>query len=358
MNVFRHYHAAVLGAIERLARDGALPAGLDVGPVTVEPPREPSHGDIATNAALVLAKQAGMKPRAIADLLAQILAEELSVAAAEVAGPGFINLRLADDFWRARLDDILDAGLDYGSSELGAGRKVNVEYVSVNPTGPLHVGHGRGAVFGDALATLLEKAGYRVTREFYINDAGAQIDALARSLYWRYREALGAAAGEMPEGFYPGDYLAEVARDIVARDGGKWRAAPEGEWLEPFRRRAVDAMMAEIRAALAELGVHQEVFTSELALQQAGRVEHAVETLRARDLIYTGQLEPPKGKRVDDWEPRPQLLFRSTAFGDDVDRPLQKSDGTWTYFASDIANHFDKFERGFATMINVWGDLP
>ena len=355
MNVFRHFERTVVGALHRLARDGALPAGLALDRVAVEPPRAASHGDVATNAALVLAKQAAMTPRAIAELLAPVLADDPSVSAAEIAGPGFINLRLADDYWRARLAEILLAGVAYGNSEIGAGEKVNVEFVSVNPTGPLHVGHGRGAVFGDALATLLSKAGYAVTREYYINDAGAQIDTLARSLHWRYREALGEQLGDMPDGLYPGDYLIEVADKLVARDGEKWRGAPEAEWLEPLRRLAVDRMMAEIRDVLDRLGVRHGVFTSELALQRAGRVDQVVENLQARDLIYTGQLEPPKGKRPDDWEPRPQLLFRATAFDDDVDRPLKKSDDTWTYFAADIANHLDKFQRGFATMIDVWG---
>ncbi len=355
MNVFRHFERTVVGALHRLARDGALPAGLALDRVAVEPPRAASHGDVATNAALVLAKQAAMTPRAIAELLAPVLADDPSVSAAEIAGPGFINLRLADDYWRARLAEILLAGVAYGNSEIGAGEKVNVEFVSVNPTGPLHVGHGRGAVFGDALATLLSKAGYAVTREYYINDAGAQIDTLARSLHWRYREALGEQLGERPAGLYPGDYLIEVADKLVARDGERWRGVPEAEWLEPLRRLAVDHMMAEIRDVLDRLGVCHDVFTSELALQRAGRVDQVVENLQARDLIYTGQLEPPKGKRPDDWEPRPQLLFRATAFDDDVDRPLKKSDDTWTYFAADIANHLDKFQRGFATMIDVWG---
>ncbi len=355
MNVFRHFERTVIGALHRLARDGALPAGLALDRVAVEPPRAASHGDVATNAALVLAKQAAMTPRAIAELLAPVLADDPSVSAAEIAGPGFINLRLADDYWRARLAEILLAGVAYGNSEIGAGEKVNVEFVSVNPTGPLHVGHGRGAVFGDALATLLSKAGYAVTREYYINDAGAQIDTLARSLHWRYREALGEQLGDRPVGLYPGDYLIEVADKLVARDGEKWRGVPEAEWLEPLRRLAVDHMMAEIRDVLDRLGVCHDVFTSELALQRAGRVDQVVENLQARDLIYTGQLEPPKGKRPDDWEPRPQLLFRATAFDDDVDRPLKKSDDTWTYFAADIANHLDKFQRGFATMIDVWG---
>jgi arginyl-tRNA synthetase len=304
---------------------------------------------------MVLAAQLGKNPRQIGEEIAGALAELPEVVAAEVAGPGFMNLRLADDFWRARLLDVLAAGRRYGASDLGAGQKVNVEYVSTNPTGPLHVGHGRGAVFGDALAALLAKAGYQVTREYYINDAGAQVDNLARSAHLRYRQALGEEIGDIPEGLYPGDYLEPVGRALAERDGERWLDKPESEWLAPLREFAIEAMMALIRADLEALGCHQEVFTSERALHDSGRVERALETLEAKGLIYTGVLEPPKGKPPEDWEPRPQVLFRASQFGDDIDRPLKKSDGSWTYFAGDIAYHLDKFERGFPIMIDVWG---
>ncbi len=355
MNLFTHFGAAVDGAVANLSAAGRLPAGLDLSRVAVEPPREASHGDVTTNAALVLAKPSGIKPRDLADLLAEALGAHEDVEVAEVAGPGFVNLRIANGFWRHRLTDILRAGVAYGDSTGGGGAKVNVEFVSTNPTGPLHVGHGRGAVVGDALAALLEKAGYDVTREYYVNDAGAQVDALARSVHLRYREALGEAMGEIPEGLYPGDYLVPVGQALAERDGDRWRDADEAAWMAPVRAFAVDAMMALIRRDLAALGVEFDVFSSELALVDGGQVDAALADLEAKGLIYTGTLEPPKGKLPEDWEPRPQVLFRSTDFGDDVDRPLKKSDGAWTYFAPDIAYHRDKFARGFAIMIDVWG---
>jgi arginyl-tRNA synthetase len=321
----------------------------------VEPPREAGHGDLATNAAMILAKPAGAQPKALAEKMAKRLALHPDVTGAEVAGPGFINIKLKDDIWRAELAGVLMAGPAYGDSDLGAGKPVNVEYVSVNPTGPLHVGHARGSVYGDALANLLAKAGFTVTREYYINDAGAQVDALARSVHLRYREALGEAVGPMPEGLYPGEYLKPVGEALAKRDGKKFLGKPESDWLAPLRLHAVDAMMALIRGDLAALGVRHEVFTSEFSLVEAGAVDAALKSLTDRGLIYTGTLEPPKGKKIEDWEPRPQLLFRATQFGDDTDRPLKKSDGSWTYFASDIAYHFDKVRRGFADMIDVWG---
>ena len=277
------------------------------------------------------------------------------MAAIDIAGPGFINVRFADGVWSRVLSAMLDAGEDYGRGTIGAGRPVNVEYVSANPTGPMHVGHSRGAVFGDALAALLERVGYDVTREYYINDAGAQVDVLARSTYLRYREALGEEIGAIPEGLYPGDYLKAVGEALATRDGEKWRDAGESDWLPICREIALDSMMAVIRQDLAALGVRMDVFSSERALVAAGRVDTVLETLEARELVYTGVLEPPKGKLPDDWEARPQTLFRSTEFGDDVDRPLRKSDDSYTYFASDIAYHLDKFERGFADQIDVWG---
>jgi arginyl-tRNA synthetase len=355
MNPFSHFRTIIVAEIEALARDGLLPLGLALDRVTVEPPRDPTHGDLSTNAAMVLSKPAGLAPRRFAELLVARLADQEDVVGAEIAGPGFINLRLADRFWQARLLDILEAGATYGDSRMGAGGRVNVEFVSANPTGPMHVGHGRGAVFGDALAALLEKAGFAVTREYYINDAGAQVDVLARSAHLRYREALGEDIGEIPEGFYPGDYLKEAGRALAARDGDRWRDVSESEWLAPVREFAIAEMLAMIRADLAVLGVEHDVFSSERSVVQSGGIERALDALDGQGLIYVGTLEPPKGKLPDDWEARPQTLFRSTRFGDDVDRPLKKSDGSWTYFAADIAYHFDKFRRGYADMIDVWG---
>jgi arginyl-tRNA synthetase len=354
MNLFEHFRGAIAEQLATLGRDGKLPAGLDASAIAIEPPRDPSHGDIATNAALVLAKPAKLAPRAIAEPLAQALKGVKDVVEVGVAGPGFINLRLSDDFWRARLKDILTAGADYGTSRLGNGEKVMVEYVSANPTGPMHVGHCRGAVVGDALAALLEKAGFSVTREYYINDAGGQVLELARSAHWRYREALGDSLGAMPEGLYPGDYLKPVGEALAKEYGPRYCNADESEWLMPFRDAAVEAMMRLIRDDLAALGIRFDVFFSEQSLH-AGKIAEARAWLAARDLIYTGVLEPPKGMLPEDWEPRPQTLFRATQFGDDVDRPLQKSDGTWTYFAADIAYHRDKLQRGFNNLVEVWG---
>ncbi len=355
MNLFKLFRDDIIAALERLSTQGKLPAGLDTSKITAEPPRDAAHGDISTNAAMVLAKAAGMKPRDIAALLAAELTALPAVTSAEVAGPGFLNLRLSDGFWYGQLADVLGSGVAYGDSDLGRGARVNVEYVSANPTGPMHVGHGRGAVTGDALASLLAKVGFEVCREYYINDAGAQVDVLARSAHLRYREALGEEIGTIPEGFYPGEYLIPLGQAIAAADGPKWRDLPEAEWLGHFRRTTIDAMMELIRGDLDALGVRHDVFTSERALVEAGGVDRALAFLEGKGLIYQGVLEPPKGKLPDDWEPRPQTLFRATAFGDDVDRPLKKSDGSWTYFASDIAYHLDKFRRGYGQMIDVWG---
>lgn len=354
MNLFEHFHGQFATLIGDLMDAGDLPQGLDTSRITVEPPRDPSHGDITTNAAMVLAKPAQMKPRDIAVLLAARAEDLDGVEAVEIAGPGFLNMRLGMDFWHARLRDILDAGPAYGDGTVGAGQKVNVEYVSANPTGPMHVGHGRGAVFGDALAALLEKAGYDVTREYYVNDAGAQVDVLARSAYLRYLEALGEQI-TIPEGLYPGEYLKGVGAALAERDGDTWRGKDEAEWLSAFRDFAIDAMLDMIRADLAALGVTHKVFTSERSLVEAGKVGEALDFLKDHELVYRGVLEPPKGKLPDDWEEREQLLFKATAFGDDVDRPVQKSDGSWTYFATDMAYHLDKYRRGFADMIDVWG---
>ncbi|SDE17695.1 arginine--tRNA ligase [Limimaricola pyoseonensis] len=353
MNLFTDIRALVLDTLDAMTRDGALPEGLDTAAVTVEPPRDPAHGDMATNAAMVLAKPAKSKPRDIAEDLAARLGEDDRVATAEVAGPGFINIRLAPQLWqgivRAALRDA-----DYGRSQMGAGEKVNVEYVSANPTGPMHVGHARGAVFGDALARLLDYAGHDVTKEYYVNDGGAQVDVLARSSFERYREACGLTP-EIGEGLYPGDYLVPVGEALKARWGESRLDAPESEWLEEAREVATAEMMEMIRADLAALGVTMDVFFSEKSLYGTGRIESAIESLRDKGLIYRGTLEPPKGKTPEDWEPREQTLFRSTAHGDDVDRPIMKSDGAWTYFAPDIAYHYDKIERGFTQLIDVFG---
>ncbi len=355
MNVFRHFRDCVCDAVAALSDAGTLPDGLSTDRITVEAPRDPSHGDLSTNAAMILAKPAGMKPRDLAALLLTELAKLPQVTEAGIAGPGFINLRLADDFWRERLRDVLLAGKAYGDSEMGRRAKVNVEYVSANPTGPLHIAHARGAVIGDALAGLLAKAGYDVTKEYYVNDAGAQVDTLARSAFLRYREALGEDIGEIPPGMYPGDYLKAVGQALAERDGPKWRDAHEEDWLPEIRSFAIERMMDLIREDLHALGVDQDVFTSERALVEAGAVEQAVAVLRERGLVYEGILEPPKGKPVDDWEPVELTLFRSTDFGDDVDRPIKKSDGSWTYLAGDMANHYDKYRRGFNAQINIWG---
>ena len=355
MNIFNTYRDHIQKVIEVLSASGKLPAGLDTVRITVEPPRDPSHGDIATNAAMVLAKPAGMKPRDIAEMVAGELRSIDGVDSAEIAGPGFINLRLGATVWHDCLAAALRAGGSYGDSECGGGKKVNVEYVSANPTGPLHIGHARGTVFGDVLAALLAKAGFDVTREYYVNDAGAQVDALARSVHLRYREALGEDIGEIPDGLYPGEYLIAVGEAVAERDGERWLAVPESEWLAPIRAFTIESMMNLVRDDLAALGVHQEVFTSERSLVEAGMVDEALEVLDARGLLYTGVLEPPKGKKPDDWEPRPQTLFRATEFGDDIDRALKKTDGSWTYFTPDIAYHLDKFRRGFTEMIDVWG---
>lgn len=355
MNVFNQFREKIQAALQDLAVRQGWPEGLPFDRVTVEPPRDPSHGDIATNAAMLLAKPVGSNPRAIAGPLAETLAALPEVETAEVAGPGFINLRIAPDVWRAEVAAILEIGAAYGNSTLGAGRRVNVEYVSANPTGPLHAAHARGAVFGDALAALLEKAGHAVTREYYINDAGAQVDVLARSAYLRYREALGEDIGGIPEGQYPGEYLKDVGRTIAESEGDRWAGRPESEWLDLFRARAIELMVADIKRDLLDMGIRFDTFSSERALVEAGAVQRAFDTLEERGLVYTGVLEPPKGKVPEDWEPRPQLLFKASEFGDDVDRPLKKSDGSWTYFANDIAYHLDKFLRGTPELIDVLG---
>jgi arginyl-tRNA synthetase len=356
MNVFHLFTEHVRNAVERLAQAGALPAGLDLSRIVVEPPREASHGDLATNAAMALAKDAGLKPRDLAAKIAAELDKLPEVTKTEIAGPGFINLTLDPAVWRAALADAIRAGTDYGRGDIGAGRPVNVEYVSANPTGPMHVGHCRGAVFGDALANLLAFAGFAVTREYYINDAGAQVDALARSAFLRYREALGEAIGPIPEGLYPGDYLKPVGQALAAEYGDKLKSKPEHEWLPVARTKAISMMMAMIRDDLNALNVEHGVFYSERSLIEGqDQVGATIEWLRAKGYVYKGRLPPPKGAPVEDYEDREQTLFRATSFGDDVDRPLKKSDGSYTYFASDIAYHKSKFDRGFRDMIDVWG---
>ncbi|HYI91522.1 MAG TPA: arginine--tRNA ligase [Beijerinckiaceae bacterium] len=357
MNIFALFERRVSDALSRLMEAGSLPQGLDVGRVVVEPPRDPSHGDLATNAAMVLAKEARTNPRALAELIAGDLGGDPRVDKVEIAGPGFINLTLKESVFHDVLRAILADGDGFGRSGQGAGAPVNVEYVSANPTGPMHVGHGRGAVFGDSLANLLAFAGYEVTREYYINDAGAQVDVLARSAYLRYREALGENIGAIPDGLYPGDYLKPVGAALAAEYRESLLNFPEERWLPVVRAAAIDAMMEMIRDDLARLDIRHDVFFSErsLSVGERDQIRATIEDLRARDLVYEGRLPPPKGQLPDDWEDREQTLFRATAFGDDVDRPLLKSDGSYTYFAADIAYHRSKYLRGFADMIDVWG---
>jgi arginyl-tRNA synthetase len=356
-NIFAAVLEKVRAANDALVAEGVLPSGIDQSRIVVEPPRESAHGDMATNAAMVLAKDAGAKPRALAEAIAAKLRGDDVVAKAEVAGPGFINLTLKPAAWIDALRAILAAGANYGRADVGRGTATNVEYVSANPTGPMHVGHGRGAVFGDALANLLAYTGFKVTREYYVNDAGAQVDALARSAFLRYREALGEDIGAMPEGLYPGDYLKPVGTALAAQYGATLKDEPEAEWLPLVRNRAIDMMTAQIRDDLASLNVVHDVFFSERSLIEGARdqVGETIAALRRAGYVYEGRLPPPKGAPVEDWEDREQTLFRATDFGDDVDRPLMKSDGSYTYFASDIAYHKDKVDRGFRSMIDVWG---
>jgi arginyl-tRNA synthetase len=354
MTLYSRFAGHLNAALDALVAAGTLPGGLDRANVTVEPPRDTAHGDLATNAAMVLAKPAGTNPRALAAALVAELEKLDEVASVSVAGPGFINMTLAGDSWRGELAAIAAAGDDYGRSRRGEGRVVNIEYVSANPTGPMHMGHCRGAVVGDSLADLLAFTGYRVVREYYVNDAGGQVDVLARSAHLRYREALGEDVGAIPEGLYPGDYLVPVGEALAAEFGDRYAAAPEAEWLAPFRTRAVAAMMALIKADLALLGITHEVFASEAELQAAGKPAAAEAELRGRDLVYDGVLDPPKGETPEDWEPTVLPLFRSTAFGDDQDRPIRKSNGQWTYFGADLAYHFQK-AQGADELIDIWG---
>jgi arginyl-tRNA synthetase len=357
INIFAEMLERVRVTSDALIAAGVLPPGIDQSRVTMEPPRDAGHGDMSTNAAMVLAKDAGRKPRELAEAIAERLRADALVAKAEVAGPGFVNITLRPAAWADTLCAAVRSGLGYGKIDIGNGAPVNVEYVSANPTGPMHVGHCRGAVFGDALANLLAFTGFEVTREYYINDAGAQVDVLARSAFLRYREALGEKIGAIPEGLYPGDYLKPVGEAIAAEFGDALAKQSETSWLPIARDKAVAMMMQTIRDDLAALDVKPDVFFSERSLLISGedRVGATIEFLRQRGDVYEGRLPPPKGAPAEDWEDREQTLFRSTAFGDDVDRPLKKSDGSYTYFASDIAYHRSKLERGFRVLIDVWG---
>jgi arginyl-tRNA synthetase len=357
MDVFVGFHGHVLAAVQQLKHDGVVPDDASVEGITLTAPKDPTHGDLATNAAMVLAKPAGVSPRALAERIVPMLASDPGIDKVEIAGPGFINLTLARAFWPSVLRMVLEQGDAYGRSAMGRGQAVNVEYVSANPTGPMHVGHCRGAVFGDALATLLAFAGFDVTREYYVNDAGAQVDVLARSAFLRYREALGEDIGDIPEGLYPGDYLKPVGESLASNHGRDLLDMPEAEWLPLVRATALKAMLRMIENDLASLGIRHDVFFSERSLMDGTHDEVAatIADLETKGLIYKGSLPPPKGKVDEEWEDREQLLFRATEFGDDQDRPLIKSDGTYTYFAADIAYHRDKFRRGFKSMIDVWG---
>ena len=354
LSLYAQYAALLDGVLDDLCADGVLPAEPDRANVTVEPPRDPSHGDLATNAAMVLAKTAGTNPRALAEAIKPKLEALPPVISVDIAGPGFINLRLSPDAWRDELRTILHEGEQYGLSKVGANERVNVEFVSANPTGPLHMGHCRGAVVGDSLARLLEAAGFRVTKEYYVNDAGAQVDTLARSVHLRYREALGEDIGEIAEGMYPGDYLKPVGATLAVEYGDRFVGAPESAWLQLFRRRSVAAMLDLIRHDLSLLGVHHDLFASEQEVQESGAVDRALTVLDEKGLVYRGTLPPPRGKRIEDWEPKELLLFRSTEFGDDQDRPIKKSDGSWTYFAADTAYHLQKLEKS-RELVNIWG---
>jgi arginyl-tRNA synthetase len=355
LNLYTEFAAKLDAVLDALVKAGALPADISRANVAVEPPRDPAHGDLAINAAMVLAKQAKTNPRALAEKITELLGSDADIDAAEIAGPGFINLRLARSVWEKELARIAEQGADYGRSSIGNGTRVNVEYVSANPTGPMHMGHCRGAVVGDALAGLLEFVGHDVTREYYINDAGGQVDVLARSAHHRYLEALGHDVGDLAEGLYPGDYLVPVGAGLAEEFGARYAGADETEWLAPFRQASVAAMMELIKADLALLGIHHDVFASEAQLQAAGKPEEAEAWLRARDLVYDGVLEAPKGKAPpEDWEPVELPLFRSTQFGDDQDRPIKKSDGKWTYFGADLAYHFQKADAADA-LIDIWG---
>lgn len=356
MNIFTHFHQQIIAILENIKAQKDLPESTDFSRVVIESPKDPSHGDLSTNAAMVLAKTAGLNPRALAEKISAQLSIINHVTKVDIAGPGFINFTLSREFWVEQLSDMLQHCQTYGATNVGQGELLNIEFVSANPTGPLHTGHSRGAVLGDAIASLLQKVGYKVTREYYINDAGGQTEILARSAYLRYLQACGHTVEEAKfEGLYPGDYLVKIGQLLKDKYADKYLNAPEAEWMDLFRQVTIEQMMISIKDDLLALGVEMDVFTSERALVEAGGVSRAVEFLQQQGDIYTGVLEKPKGHDIDDWEPRPQLLFRATKYGDDVDRPLQKNDGSWTYFAGDIAYHYDKYQRGFHKMIDVLG---
>jgi len=355
MNIFQHFETEFTRMLTDLSAQGVVPDTLDASRVVFELPRDHAHGDIATNAAMILAKPAQKSPRDLATLLAAEFQKIENVTAVDIAGPGFINIRVNPILWAQQIQDIIDAGLDYGRNKIGAGAMVNVEFVSANPTGPLHAAHARGAVIGDALAGLMEFCGWNVTREYYINDAGGQVDVLARSTYLRYCEALGRDIGEIPAGLYPGEYLKDVGAALAADSGERYLDKPEADWLDDVRRFAIDSIMTMIKQDLLALGIHMNVFSSERNLVASGAVQHAIDRLQAAGHLYQGILAPPKGKEPEDWEPREQLLFKASAFGDDTDRPLQKSDGSWTYFAADVAYHLNKLERTKGQLINIFG---
>jgi len=354
-NIFNDYKQELMGILETMVSNGELPHDTDFSRVTVEPPRDAAHGDMATNAAMVLSKAAKKNPRQLAEVLVESIKAIDSVKTASIAGPGFINFHLNDNKWSNIVKDILSLGTNYGDCDLGKNKKVNIEYVSVNPTGPMHVGHVRGAVTGDALASLLKKASYDVTREYYFNDAGTQVDILSRTTYLRYKEALGDDIGEIPEGFYPGEYLKDVAKALIERDGNKWIDCKEDEWLVPIRNFAVNYMMGVIKEDLNLIGIKHDVFTNERDIVENGTLDEVFKKLEDMDLIYTGTLPPPRGKEIKNWEPVPLTLFRSSNFGDSIDRPLKKRDGTWAYIMPDLAYHYDKMRRGFDWMINILG---
>ena len=355
MNIFQYFESEFASILAELVGQGLLPEHLDANRVVFELPRDATHGDLATNAAMILAKPAQKSPRDLAAVFASAFAKIDGVTAVDIAGPGFINLRVSPILWARQIDDIIKAGNQYGRSQIGAGARVNVEFVSANPTGPLHAAHARGAVIGDALAGLMAFCGWEVTREYYINDAGGQVDVLARSAYLRYREALGQDIGDIPSGLYPGDYLKDVGNALAKQVGDRYLDRPEAEWLDDLRQFAIQSIMDVIRQDLIALGIHMDVFSSERSLVESGAVQHAIDQLQAAGHLYTGVLAPPKGKEPEDWEPREQLLFKASEFGDDTDRPLQKSDGSWTYFAADVAYHLNKLERTKGQLINIFG---
>ena len=354
MNLFTHVREILIDILHDLSTQGILPADTDFSQITVEPPKDSRHGDMATNAAMVLSKSVETKPRELAKIISESLSQNEIVLSVDIAGPGFINISLSEACWHSLLSSVLLNGINFGRSNIGSSKKVNVEFVSANPTGPLHVGHTRGAVFGDALASLLSYSGYEVTREYYINDGGAQVDVLARSVFLRYQEAFGKEV-VFEDGTYPGDYLIPIALKLKDKVGDAYLQKSEDKWLPEFRDYAVQAMMDLIKSDLDLLGIEMDTYFSEKSLYDSGQIEAALDRLKNNGLIYKGILEPPKGKKTEDWEPREQTLFKSTMHGDDVDRPVLKSDGTWTYFAPDIAYHFDKITRGFDLLIDIFG---